>query len=308
MEKQRIFSFKSRALYLFLINNTNIIYIMLSFFILIRSSLAAAYIPEYNLILSKTAEQHGSGLYQIDQDVIFHVTDEPLVVHETWWIANENMMKVQIEGRNSLKGIVQGVLIYDQQKKYWFDNTVQSKRLGEDWIEPYFYFRVSKNMKNHLVAVKITPPTSLKDRVTIPSPTGEFKYQPQPFIGLSRVLGSISYVIGIPAKDPSSGYTSGIWIEQDQFVVRKLKLPSQATVTTEDYFRQPEGLWLPKTRSVTWENKSVQIQLNRVQTLGKNNFKNGELFKTSSLEKKQNTPSPKWSDQDLIREFYNRFR
>ena len=127
---------------------------------------ASAYIPDYHMIMSRTAETHGRGLYQIEQDVVFRGDPDPLVVHETWWISSENSMRVTFEGRGSLKGVVQGSFVYDGNQKHWRDESgnLKSARTTDDWFEPLFHFRFSKNIKPRLVALKIAPAESLRER------------------------------------------------------------------------------------------------------------------------------------------------
>lgn len=272
--------------------------------------LASAYIPDYQMIMSRTAENHGRGIYVIEQDVVFRGDPDPLIVHETWWISGENAMRLNFEGRGALKGLVQGAFVYESNSKFWKEaaGSTKSARLSEDWFEPFFHFRFSKNIKPRMVALKMAPTESLKERVpqVTNKETLEFKYPQQKFVRLSRTGGTINYAIGTPTPVDDAAGSPGLWIEQDQFVVRKIRMPSQTVVTAEGYSRQVESLWLPKTRTVSWGTNSVQVHTAQVKHLEKSG---GDNLKLSSIDVQKNPALVvRLPEQDMIREFYSRFR
>ena len=281
--------------------------------LLLLSTSAHAYLPDYHMILSRTAETHGRGPYQIEQDVVFRGDPDPLVVHETWWISGENAMRVSFEGRGSLKGLIQVSIVYDGQQRYWRDEkgNLKSSKLSEDWFEPFFHFRFSKNIKPRLVALKIAPAESLRERttqITQSKDTGpEYKYLPQNFLRLARSGGTVNYAVGNPTPPGETNASPGLWIEQDQFVVRKIRLPTQALITTEDYTRHSENLWLPRTRNLSWGPNSIQMHVSSVQSL-KKQPKALEQLKVSSLDPKKLELQVHLPQNEMIREFYLRFR
>lgn len=276
-------------------------------------TLSFAYIPDYHMIMSRLAETHGRGTYSIEQDVIFNGDPDPLVIHETWIVSSENSLRLTYEGRGSLKGQVQGTVIYDETKKFWKEDaaSTRSARLTDDWVEPFFHFRFSKNIKPKLVSLKMAPADSLKDRqvhvTRSKDALPEFKYPPQPFINLSRTGGTLTYVIGALTPVESSEGAPGIWIEQDQFVIRKIRLPSQTVIKADDYNKHSDNFWLPRTRQFNWGNQSVQIHVSQVKSMGKK-F-DSEILKPSYLSNGKTTPLfVKLPETEVIREFYQRFR
>ena len=96
---------------------------------------------------------------------------------------------------------------------------MRAGRLGDDWLEPLFHFRNSKYFRGRLASLKVTPAESLHDRAPLSS-EGDLKYEPPGFVRLSRVGGSVAWAIGVPAY----GNPPTVWIEQDQFVVRKYRV------------------------------------------------------------------------------------
>jgi hypothetical protein len=55
---------------------------------------AIAAIPKAALILQKTVENDGNGVYQIEQEVQFPNGSDILILKETWLIQNESNMKL----------------------------------------------------------------------------------------------------------------------------------------------------------------------------------------------------------------------
>jgi len=261
-----------------------------------------AYIPEYSLIASHTAGQHGKGVYQIEQDVTYHKDGDAFSVHESWLVAGENEMRVTLEGRGPLKGLVHGTILFDGGKKYFVDpnGTLRSQRLGADWLEPLFHFRNSKFLRSRLVALKIAPPESLHDRAPMPSDEDP-KYTPPPFIRLNRVGGAIAWAIGA-APDPNEHPT--LWIEQDQFVIRKYRGADDSMLKADDYAKYGD-LWFPHRRIYDFEKSEVEIDTQMVRSLGRYSARDTR-FRTSSLSASRD--GLKLPDADVLHEFYLRFR
>jgi hypothetical protein len=260
-----------------------------------------AYIPEYSLITSRTADQHGKGAYQIEQEVTFRREAEAYTVKETWTVLNENNMRVTLEGRGPLRGLVQGTILFEGSQKTYTDGTsLKNQRLGEDWLEPLFHFRNSKYLRSRLVNLKVTPAESLRDRGPLNS-EGPPKYEPVSFVRLSRTGGAVNWAIGI---SPTVGTGPTLWIEQDQFVVRKFKGASQAVLKADNYAKFDDGFWYPRTITYTFGGFNVTVNVTSVKSLGRLTSAD-HRFKTSSLTAANALKLP---DSDGLREFYSRFR
>jgi hypothetical protein len=262
---------------------------------------AQAYIPEYSLIASQAADQHGShGAFEISQLVVFRKDGESYSVHEDWIVEDENRMLVTFEGRGPLKGLVQGRILYLGTQKYFYNNGVMRQRLGEEWLKPFLHFRSSKYLRSRLVALNIAPPESLHNRPPLDTKS-KIKYQAPGFIRLSRVGGTICYAVGRP---PVNGETPTAWIEQDQFVLRKLKTAHGVTFKASDYSENKPGLWYPSQMSYAFGGFTVEIQTLQVKYLGRIKS-NDPRFKLASLKKEEPLKLP---DLDGLRDFYQRFR
>jgi hypothetical protein len=272
---------------------------LVSFFV---SMAAHAYIPEYAMMTSRAADQHGKGTYQVDQDVIIRKEAEAFVVRESWLVSGENALRVSFEGRGPLKGLVSGTIVYEGGVKHFYDGSaVRMQKLSDDWLEPLFHFRNSKFFRNRLVSLRIVPPESLKDRAPLPS-EGDINYEPAPYVRLSRVGGSIAWAIG---ASPLNGDAPGVWLEQDQFVLRKFKGANHTVMHADDYSKYDETFWFPRSRTYQFGGFTVQVQTVRVQPVGKMAATDNR-FKHSSLASEKDTL--KLPDVDGLRDFFQRFR
>lgn len=260
-----------------------------------------AYIPEYSLIAARAADQHGTGAYKIEQEVTFKREADSYTVKETWLVLNENNLRVTLEGRGPLRGLVSGTIIYDGSLKSFTDgDAIRNQRLGDEWLEPLFHFRNSKYLRSRLVNLKVAPAESLRDRAPMSSEQPP-DYKAPGFIRLSRTGGSIAWAIGNP---PGSGVGPAAWIEQDQFVIRKYRGAGNILLRADDYAKFAEGFWYPRSRSYVFEPFTVQIKTLQVQHLGK--ITNDPRFKTASLNAKND--ALRLPDSDGLKEFYQRFR
>ena len=278
----------------------------LVFLLLFTSFQAFAYIPDYSLIMSRLAENHGRGYYKITQDVVFPADPEPLIIEETWYISGEGDMSVFLKGKGALKDLVSGSIVYKNDRKYYQNNGVKVARLSGDFIEPIFHFRYSKRMKPKLVAMNIAPADSLKPRPLFDGEDAS-TFPTQSFLRLSRTGGFVTYAVGTPTPPDQAEENAGIWIEQDRFNVRKVRTSSTATVVAANYNRYPRKFWFPKTRQYTWENHAVQALVGSVNPLPRNN-KSAMMVNPKRFKNDLKEPELRLPDQDMIRDFYKRFR
>jgi len=264
---------------------------------------AAAYIPEYSTIASRTAETHGKSAYAIEQDVTYRKDNEAFTVKETWLVLNENNLRLTVEGRGALKGLVHGSVIYTGASKEFLDanRALRTQRLGEDWLESLFHFRTGRYLRQRLVNLRIAPAESLRDRAPM-SADGHPQYEPQNFLRLSRVGGAITWAVGSP---PTSEASPALWIEQDQFTIRKVRTPNQVTLKADDYRQQSEGLWYPQRRTYTLGAYTIEVQTLQVKSLGKLSA-NDPRFRSASLTNEQDPL--RLPEAEGLHEFYKRMR
>jgi hypothetical protein len=276
----------------------------LIFILALGASSAFAYIPEYSLILNKTAGQHGKGIYQIDQEVTFQKDSESYAIKESWLVQGEGSMRLSFEGRGILKGAVQGVHIYDSNQRFFSDEKgVHSHHLTEDWLEPLLVFRSPRYLRGRLISMRIAPTESMNDRPPLSSADGTPNYTAPSFLRLSRVGGAITYAIGQAPTQSAS--TPAVWIAQDQFVVRKVRTTNDVVFRADDYMKVGDSFWYPKTQIYTWGPYNVTIQTVNVKSVTKSPAVEA-LFRSSSLQPGRDTV--KLPDNDALKEFFSRFR
>jgi hypothetical protein len=280
----------------------------LIFFALVLGSVAAwAYIPPYWMILSRTADNHGHGVYQIEQEVAFQQGDEPLIVNERWTIESENTMRLEVTSRKQSEPF-HLTYIYRDGRRHWVDENgvKKSERVPEDWFEPFLYFRLSKNLKALAVQRGMAPATSLKSepyKYTAKKPSPD----PEPYVRLSRVDGLVAYAIGTPTPASTNEMLPGIWIEQDHFLVRKVRFASQAELTAQNY-KNFHDLWVPRDMQISWQGHEAKVSVTNVISLGPE-AKKKSSFDPSDLNFGKNPQVASQLPNDpAIRDFYSRLR
>jgi len=269
---------------------------------------ASAYIPPYWMILSRTAENHGRGPYQIEQSVVFNHGQEPLIVNEKWWVMGENSMRLEVTGRKQLKDRIRLTYIYQNGRRYFIDENgvKKSERASDNFFEPFFHFRFSKNIKPILVAQNIAPAASLKSEAHKYSQKRPLP-EPESYIRLARTGGAVTYAIGIPSP-PEGDALPGLWIEQDQFNIRKIRLLSKLEISANQYKVFSQNLNLPQERVVAWNGQAIRINLNEASAVSAGP-KIKALFENTSLNFGENPKLSRLLPEDaVIQDFYSQLR
>jgi hypothetical protein len=265
---------------------------------------ALAYIPPTRMILNRTAENSGSGVYTIEQEVQFTNGQDSLLLKETWQVENDRTMKLTVSGTRELKDQIQMQFLYAGGQRWTLNNGRSSQRIPEDFIEKYFHFRNSEYLANALVQAKIISPAMMAKK-PLPKNVDNIKYVPEDYIRLSRTGSVVNYAFGIPS--PVEGALNpGLWIEQDQFLIRKLRLPSQVEVTADNYNPYPRNLNFPKLRTIRWGQNSVTLRVISVssqRSAAPAQFQASSLNANMRLEGLNGQPA-----RDAVLEFYSRFR
>lgn len=261
------------------------------------SSLAA--IPKSSMILQRTAENSGLGIYQIDLELQFPNGQEVTVIKESWMIEDQNNMKVHISGTKDYKEAV-SIFINIQNGIRTFGK--DSRKASSDLVERYFHTRSAEALNTLLAQEKMIPAAahlqkSIKNLKDVDNSS-------EPYVRLARTNGVVTYAFGVPAEPEAKDQIfPGMWIEQDQFVIRKFRLNSGVEISADKYSSFPLGLNYPRTRALSWNGQQVIIQTLGVVAKNKSQF---EAFgqklnsKTDSLSLLPNAA--------FIEDFYKRFR
>lgn len=268
---------------------------MTSFFSLLLTT-AFAFIPRGLLILDRVAENSGKGVYQIEQEVQFENGQGSLSLKETWLIESENSMRLTVTGMKELQDKVFFQVIYSGGNK---SSSQGNQRVTTDFIERYFHFRSGEGLAQAMIQLKIVPSSIFAKRAV--RNLKDTDYKPEPFVRLSRTGGVINYGFG-PLSPESGDPAPGLWVEQDQFVITKLRLPTLAEVTANRYTGYSRGLQFPKSRTVTWGKNSVQLQT--LSVVGKTK----DAMKTLPKGTETRVGLTGQPAEAIIQEFYSRFR
>lgn len=266
---------------------------------------AFAYIPPARMILQRTAENAGGGVYSIEQEVQFNNAQDSLFLKETWLIENDRTMKVTVTGTKDLKDQIKMQFVYAGGQRWSYNGSKQNSRISEDFLEKYFNFRSTDQLASTLMNLKILP-TNAFAKKPMPKNLETLKYEPDDFVRLSRAGGTVNYAFGVPSPVDGNG-NPGFWIEQDQFLVRKFRLPSQVEVTADNYNQYARGLNYPKVRTIRWGQNTVTIRLIGVTShrgsLPANTFQASALDTNMKLDGLNSQPA-----KDVVLDFYSRFR
>lgn len=290
----------------------------IALFVLFFATAAYAYIPPYWMIASRVADTRNDNFYKIEQDVVFNHGEEPIVIHERWFVYDSNFMRLEIQTKKGFDKTYEATFVYRNNVRSFADSNgkARNQKVNPLFIEPLFHMRNSNDFKNELVRLGLASKDTLnsrpekfdpkrleqnkrnkKDDTKSEEPT-KTMIAKNPYVELGRVDGTVSYKISA-GNDKDS---PAIWIEQDQFTVQKLLFPDNSNVRAKDYVRS-RGLTFPQQREFHWDNHEAFVRLSTIRTLSKSS-KNKELVRTASLkDTKSELP-----EDSVIRSFYSKFR
>jgi hypothetical protein len=278
-------------------------------FTLLMSATVQAYIPYSRTILGRLARNDGKGLYAIEQELQFRTEGEPLILRERWIVENGSSMRVTISspvnGKSAADSVVGKVeYLYKNGQRYRIEQgQVRSGGENPEFIEPYLHFRSARAILEAMSRDKIVPSSFLRDRSHAIN-LANMKYGSEPFVRLGRSGGMVTYIFGEPSPTNGEKLSPELWVDQDSFLFRRLRLPSQAEVSADKHSTYPGGLKLPRERTVTWENNSVVIRVLSVKGLPESS--KGLLLPnslTAGAHSAAHLP-----EQAQVKDFYARFR
>lgn len=271
--------------------------------VIMAANNARAYVPNSYFVFDKTASLHGRGPYYIETEVIFQDGMERLSLKEEWIIEDGAQMHVQVSGnRANLHK-----LLY-QNRVYWVDPA--GNEIADPEPESYFMgpllTKTPKTLKRKFINWGVIPQRFLNDQKKV----ADLKYiqnQPETFVRLSRVSGSIAWAYGTPSTD--TNLLPGLWIEQDTYFIKKIRAPDGSTIITDDYSAFPRGLSFPKSQTYLFDGKSVTVFVKQVKGITLTETLKKSLFPSwfrSHPEAK--TVWPQSPLLPIVQEFYKKFR
>lgn len=251
---------------------------------------AFAYIPPTRIILEKTAENAGTASYQIEKEIRFSNPEIP-ALKETWFIENDRAMKLVVTPLVSQPGIVQPkfTALYVNGVKYvYWGSAKEAGKIPEEMVERLFHFRRTENLIQHLAQLRVLNSTQ-----------GNLDLSK-----LNRSQGVVTFGIGKATDDGNRGSSPYVWIEQDAFVIKKVRYSSDTEMTANNYQIYPKGLNYPLVTHLSWADQKVRmntLSVTMVKKFPPSTFQSAQLEDSKPFQ--QN-----FSKWNAVTEFYKRFR
>lgn len=269
----------------------------------VLASAAHAYLPPTPSILKKCARNAGRGAYLVELEVQLHSEPEALTAQETWRVQNgeELLLTVRFRGQSGI-GLASSkplAILYRGGKRYSLEagGNLKVEAVKQDQFEPIFHFRSADGLGRFLVAAKLLPSQGLSQRRV--SSLKTWQYEHDPYVSLSRIGAFVAFALG------SSREQVNLWIDQNDYFLRKLKLSANAELTAENFEPYAKGLNFPKDRTLNWGDQSVTLTTTSIKLAGENKTKVLPAPQVLLSAEKLSGSLPTAS---VVREFYSRFR
>lgn len=249
--------------------------------ILTKVQYAFAYIPTLDFILNKSTSTTGRQIISIDQDVIFKIGSEEAVIQENWLIEGDKNLKLTAKGAGFFKAGIDLHFLYNGKVKTSIvgKNKIATT-LSSDFFQKYLFIRSTEAFKGHLKELGILNQTRL-----------------------SRADGRVCYAIGEPSGEKRNPQ---IWIDQDEFIIRKLRLPSEVDIELSDATQVTKDLVVAKSQLINWAGTQVIIKIKNISVKPSANLSN---FYPQNLDHPSElTFANKSQLTEAIDQFYKRFR
>lgn len=256
-------------------------------FLLLFPLASQAYIPKLSTILGRIASNNGAtnGLV-IHRSVFFK--DDNVACNETWYIANADAMKVVVSGKNADQSDWSFEVLYKNGKRSTLSTNGETKTfpLSPEFFEQIMHYRSARALQSRLENMQI-----------LPSNAGSAN--PATYINLDRYRGGVVYKFGAQ-ETKNAQPPPQLFVEQDSFVPKKLRLGSQVEVEFADTTELDEGaIKQPTQQTVLWKNTTVVTKISSVEKTAQN-----KVMAQLKLDNKK----AKMPENENIKEFYSRFR
>ena len=275
--------------------------ILVSFF----SLHSLSYIPSSKMIFERVVENSVKLPLYIELDLNISQGDQTVFLKEQWLIESENSIRILVKGDKEFKDQISfQVTDKDNQGNTYLSGTNKTKI--RPLMEKVLIFKKTEQIKQFLVQQGILKEEEINsvNFKKIPGNSG-FQYQPELFIRLGRVDGGISYIFG--PKPRNENPVPGLWVEQDQFFVRKIRNIQGDEIQFDKITTFSRNTRWTKVLEYFWRGNKGNGHARAQVTNVKIPDTNQRAFFTKFLDKK----SPYFeqsSQRPLIEDFYQRFR
>ncbi len=293
---------------------------------------ADAAIPHSKTIAIRLAKNSGRGVYVVEQEVRF-AGPEGLVLKERWLVQNSDVMRLVVQspkasgdtktadfrwdalynnGRRTATTPAAAIIPGANEPGKIVEPAARTTAISGDFFEPFLFHRSSVKYLDAFIRNKILPPSAGRDRPRIAN-INTYKPTPEVAVRLGRAGGVVAYAFGEPTPVDNATAFPGAWIEQDTFLLKKLRLLSQSEMTLSNHTNSGGGLKLARERSIIWkstdpsatEPRSVTIKVTSVKNLPEKSL--APQFLQTSISQGE-IRAARLPDAPIVREFYSRFR
>lgn len=258
-------------------------------FAIVAPQTAWTYILPLDFVVKKTVSHSNKQIINLEQEVTFKSKNQPteIKVSESWLIEGDKNLKVSANGLgNYAENIRYHSLINNKTKTQMIGKNKTTTQRSDDF---YLHLAFARSTDRFLDDLK---------NMGIPLQTR-----------LSRADGFISIAIGEPSKDES--VYPQVWIDQDLFLIRKIRLPSGTEVTLSNYVKinpnTDQEFWIAKKHIIKWGQEEVVVDVKNISTKTTATLQ-------SFYPKNLDTPSElSFSSSQsgltqIVEDFYSRFR
>ena len=282
---------------------------VLIFIAILDPRVVSAYVPSSRTIATRLARNNGKGIYAIEQDVQFRTGSETATVRERWIVENGETMRLWVSSTTGAPARFDAVYRDGKRTAPDFAGGIRTSPVSTEFTERYSHVRTSNDLLHTLVHAGVLPQSFLKERprFTLAREDALTKAElaGEPLVRLGRSGGVVNYVFGEPTPTNANKSMPGIWIEQDAFVLRRLRFPSQAEVTADQYTLQAGNIRFPNQRIITWNDHTAVIRLISVKSVDAKSA--ASVLNPASITTPE-AKAAKLPDQSQVKEFYSRFR
>jgi|GEM_PF-4972897 len=250
----------------------------------------------------KIIEASGTGSLLVQNQVQFNnevnADGKPFALREDWILDDDQHMSVTVSGPGF-------------QWHFRYENGVRTqitregrvvKPAGLEFIEPYFMFRKIERLESTLVHLGVMQQSSFAKHWFA---LGQEPEGTDPNLRLARIGGGVAVVMGPPAEGVVDT-APAVFIDQDQFVIRKIRFSSQTEMLADRFSVYSRGVTYPKQRQIRFSGKQALVLTTLVQT--RPDKKNSSEVAASDSLATSLDRLPSASLRSAVEEFYKRFR
>ncbi len=250
---------------------------------------ANAYVPKLSTVLGKMVSTTGGKKGFILKRTIT-LKDDNVIANETWYISHADLMKLDVDGTNADGTSWKFEILYKSGKRMTtsVEGKTQSFPLSPEFFEPLLHYRSSRALQSRLFAMQIIPSTNAADSSSAN------------FMNLDRYKGAVAYVLGA-SDSKNTLQPPRLWVEQDSFLIRKLRMGSQIEVEFDAFKDFEEGkVKQAELQTLFWKSSTVIMQNTSTQFVEQK-----KLEASMKIQKESKALLPQNAN---LKEFYSRFR